>query len=138
MADALAEQRERNEKRALAEAAAKLDAAKAQRDAIIGVHLKALEHEQAEDAQMLNLVVQKAIEQTGLPIDDTARKTFIENSEALAYSLTARRRLREAEQMKAMLDSLNARTPNEVMVATAKRAGVELSVATEASKLVVG
>lgn len=137
MADVLADARARAEETRLKAAGKTLDELKAQRNHVIGLHMKALEHEQAEDAQMLNLVVQKAIEHHGLPPHGSVLE-FVGLCETLAETLNKGRRHREAEQMKTLFDGLNAREPNEVIVASAKRAGVELSVASEAAKLVAG
>lgn len=135
MADALAEQRERNEKRALAEAAAKLDAAKAQRAALIEMHTNSLREEQQADGNMLALIVQAALQSDGAPADPEA---FAREAEQLAHRLGTARRHRQYSQLKQLLDGLNARDPNEVLVAAAKRAGVDLTVASEAAKFVTG
>lgn len=124
--DSMDEARKRNEDRKISEAALKLDELNAKRNRIVGAHLKALEAEQTEDAQMLNLVVQKAIEFHGL-LNVEKHPDFIVSCERLAYALTARRRTREQTQLKEMLVLAKPpELPNEVLVATAKRAGVEL------------
>lgn len=135
VADELAEHRNRNERAKLAEAAQKLDLAKAQRAAVIEAHTSVLREEQQADATMVTIIVQAAIKSHGSPKDTEA---FAAAAEELAHRLGTARRRRQYGQLKELLDGLNAREPNEVLVLAAKRAGVELSVASEASKLVTG
>lgn len=135
MADALAEQRKRAEEARLKASGQTLDALKAQREFMIGKHIEALQQEQAADSNMLSIVVQAALRVTGLPADVEA---FAVKSEQLAARISTARRARDYAQMKTLLDGLNAREPNDVLIAAAKRVGVELSVASEAAKLVAG
>lgn len=117
------EQRENEAK--LQAAAQKLDQAKHERAALIQLHLKKLGEDQAEDEQMLNIVVQAAIQADGVP-GEGALELFASRTEALAIRLSAARRTREWSQVRKLFDELNARDPNAVMVLAAKRAEVEL------------
>lgn len=117
------EQREREE---LAKANAAFENAKAERKAVIGQHLKQLGQEQTEDAQMVNIITQAAIQAKGLPRWPNTNEKFARQVEDLAARISEARRKREWMQVEKLLGSLNARDPNPVMVAAALRTGVEL------------
>ncbi len=121
------EAKKRNEDRAINEAAAKMDRLKAEKSAITGAHLKQLAEEQAEDAQMVNIVVQAALGKVGDKLNADNPDRFASDCEALAHRLTTARRNREWTQIKAVLDAQNEREPNPVLRAAARRAGVELT-----------
>lgn len=108
----------------LATAAQALDRAKAERSAQIQLHLKKLGEDQAEDEQMLNIVVQAVLQADGLPLGDA--EDFVLRAEHLAERICRGRRNREWSQVRDLLAVLNARDPNVVMVRAAARAGVEL------------
>lgn len=116
---------QKDEERKLQETAAKMDRLKAEHSAMVQLNLKKLGEEQAEDEQMLNIVVQAAVQADGLPATVDV-ENFALRAERVAERICASRRTREWSQVRKLFDELNARDPNPVMVAAAKRAGVEL------------
>lgn len=121
------------------EAAAKMDRLKAEKAMMTGAHLKSVGEDLAEDAQLVNIIVQASLQVKGLPLPSSVEE-FATRAEQLAYRLTSARRTREWEARKAILDSQGEREPNAVLIAAAKRSGVSLTTALvpDAPRLVQG
>lgn len=122
---AIDELKERNDKRRMEAMALDFDKARAQREVEMNSHLGALDAEQQEYAQALNIVVQASIHKDGLP-SQRKLEAFALNCEALAERLVSKRRVREWTETKALLDTQNYRSPRAAMVVAARRNGVAL------------